>query len=222
MHIVILGQSRSGTTLFYSLLRDNVLNYKFYETELSAKSVDKGIDNVVTKRCLDVFETIKLEPKERYRFIAMIRDPRSVLTSKHTSVPTDYFCDWDLQYQVSENRVVKRIPGYIPIYNALRTLKDVLLVRYEDMILYPEELQRGLSTIFGFEYSGSFRDYGIKDQPDHFKLALNGVRPLDNSGFNSWRKHPDRIKDQFNRCPQLFDILIEYGYESDKEWINGL
>ena len=221
MHIIICGQSRSGSTLLYNLLRENVANFKFYDTEISALRVPDDCDQI-TKRPLDLFEAKRIKDNRKCRFIATMRDPRDILTSVHTSVPNDFFCDWDYQYFVSDKKIEKNIPGLIPFYEEMCLVEYLTIIKYEDIVCYPEELQVGLSSMYGFAYHSKFSDWGEQPVPNFFHQALNGVRPLETSNIGRWTKFPERIKEQFEACPQLFEIVKEFGYEDDDSWFENV
>jgi len=223
MHIIICGQSRSGSTLLYNLLRENVSNYQFYDDEKRALSVPDNCDQI-TKRPLDIFDYGKIKSDRECSFLITMRDPRDILTSVHTSVPDDYFCDYDKQYMVTANKIEKSVVGLIPFYEQINKVGEALIIKYEDIICYPDQLQIVLCKLFKFNYTGDFEDWGHKkvEIPDKLIKALNGIRPIDDKGIGRWRDHPERIKDQFAKCPQLFEIVKEFGYEEDDEWFKEL
>jgi len=79
-----------------------------------------------------------------------------------------------------------------------------------------------LKQELGFSYTDSFDNFHKKEIPENLSRTLNTVRPVDKSKIASWKdkKHEQRIRSQFTRCPALFDILIQYGYEKDRSWFN--
>src|SRR5262245_35536865 len=116
MHVVVCGYSRSGTTLFYNMLRTTVRNCHFLDSERRAASViGETVENYITKRPLDIFDIENIHRNNRYgkaiRYIVMIRDIRSVMTSRHQSVPNDYFIGFDHQYFVDGGMASFPNPG---------------------------------------------------------------------------------------------------------------
>jgi hypothetical protein len=73
-----------------------------------------------------------------------------------------------------------------------------------------------------FEFRSNFSDFYKKEPPGKLSHQLNGIRPPSVENIGRWKNHPERIKQQFEECPQLFDVLIELGYEDNKEWITNL
>lgn len=50
--------------------------------------------------------------------------------------------------------------------------------------------------------------------------SLNGLRELDERNVDLWRqrRHKARIQSLLREMPELTDVLIELGYESDDRW----
>jgi hypothetical protein len=232
-HIVVTGYSRSGTTMFYHMLRRAVKGYEFMDEEVPAERF-VGLDrkNRITKRPLDLFNLEQIHRNNRFgkqlSLIIMIRDIRSVLTSFHSAVPDDYFIAYDYQYFVNratgENSYCN--PGVIPIHEAIvkatqnAHFQKKVILKYEDLIASPNEQQAFLGRELGLEYSDSFENFHKQDIPAHLTRQLNELRAIDRNGIERWREpeHAQRIRSQFTRCPALFDILIQYGYEKDRSW----
>jgi len=198
-HIIICGHSRAGTTLLHEIMRQSMPDWHFYEQERTFSRAEH--DKVVTKRPLDVFkfEAIREYAKSNdVRVLLCIRDPRSILTSFHKSVPDDYFVDADYQYFVTRNRKTKTNPGLIAVHDAIMRMHNSELnteiVRYEDTLKRP---------------------YTPGNTPPKMARALNGDRPIDASRLDAWRGHMDRLEDQFTRFPKLYDIMAEYGCDTD-------
>ena len=229
--IVICGYPRSGTTLFYNMMRGSLSNFNFMDDEVSGKKTITQIGNYCTKRPLDMFALADIYKtnfkNKKIDIIFSIRDPRSVLLSMHKSVPDDYFCDGDYQYFVIPGRRSKTNPGIIPIYKqmkhvakALSAYNNVYFMKYEDLITNTDNIQEELSSYFNLKFTDSFENFHKKEIPDNLKYQLNGVREIDTSRLTPWKdpKYKERIKDQFTKHPELFDILIDYGYEKDNSW----
>jgi hypothetical protein len=230
-HIAVCGFSRAGTTLFYNMLRNNVVGFEFNDRETRAlESIGKS-GNRITKRPLDFENIDQIRQKSAYfekqiDIIFCIRDPRSLITSYHKSVPDDYFMGCDLMYFVPDGaKPYPAKPGVRPTYEKYMETKDsVYTLRYEDLIADPDILQDDLGQKLNLEFSGKFSDFGKSDEeiPENLTRALNGIRPVDKSRLDAWKEHPDRIKSEFEKNPIMFDILINLGYEKDNEWINSL
>lgn len=156
----------------------------------------------ITKRPLDIY---KHYPDKRA--IIMVRDPRAVLTSKHWSNPDEYF--------VSADRCLRH-KGLLAMWQAIKA-KEGYRLRYEDLVASPDREQCRLGDEFGLDYRGKFSSFHKAHIPDRLERPLNGIRPVDKG--HDWREHMPRIEEQFTKFPQLFDVLIEMGYEADRSWL---
>lgn len=230
-HVVVCGFSRAGTTLFYNMLRKNVTGFEFFDRETRAKESIGNAGSRITKRPLDFenIDSIRHMGKsygKQVDVIYCIRDPRSLITSYHKSVPDDYFMGCELMYFVPDGaKPYPAKPGVRPTYEKYMQVKDkVYTMKYEDLVINPDILQVDLGVKLDLEFSGNFSDFGKSDEdiPENLTRALNGVRPVDKSRLDAWKKHPERIKSEFDKNPVLFDILINLGYEKDRQWFDNL
>lgn len=202
--IALCGFCRSGSTLLYNMLRATVVNYEFFNRERPLRQCEETTA-VVSKRPLDIFS-----PSTRQRII-MIRDPRAIMTSVHWRDRKRYFVD--------AQKTIDDTPGIIEQWRAIEKLlrrSRHILVRYEDLVATPSAIQQQLGQSLGFEYRGKFEDFHKSNHPERLTKTLNGIRPVD--AGHDWRPHRLRIESQFNSYPELFQILVEMGYESDFVW----
>lgn len=230
-HIIVTGYPRSGTTMFYNMLRTSIKNYQFLDHEYPA-SLGVGIDNEnrITKRPLDIFFLEDIRNNNKYgkdlSLLICIRDIRSIITSFQKSVSDDYFIGYDHQYFVApDGQISYSNPGIIAIHNAIISAFSnpsfkKIIIKYEEVLKNPQQIQDILQKELGFEYLDVFENFYKNDIPQDLSWALNEIRPIDKTKIESWKKpkHVQRIKSQFTRCPALFDILIQYGYEKDRLW----
>jgi hypothetical protein len=222
MHIVLCGYPRSGTTLLYNMLRSTVINFSFYDREISFlnEEVMKGI-NLITKKPMDI-KYVGLADRSKIKFIVMIRDPRSVLCSKHWQAPDMYKVSWDWAIKTAVNGEVVRMRGLLWMDRLISFIENPVLVKFEDLVKDYRNIQTYLGDLFGLEYAGDFCDFYKTPIPKLLSLQLNGVRPIDESRIDSWKTFPERIKEQFTACPELHALLYKYGYEQNQEWFNEL
>jgi hypothetical protein len=232
-HAFICGYSRSGSTMFYNMLRTTVTNWRFIERELPARLViGASTEDFVTKRPLDIFDIDDIVAanvfRKRIHCLILIRDIRAVVTSRHRRVPGDYFMGFDHQYFIQDGVATYTNPGILQTHAAIaraRQRRDIGIatMRYEDLLRHPDDLQSRLGRDIGFAYGGSFRDFHKHDVPAGLEAPLNALRPLDLATIDAWRapQHRARIRDQFTRCPQLFALLKLYGYETDDSWFDA-
>jgi len=199
-HIVICGHSRAGTTLLHEVMRQSMPDWHFYDCEMPFDRAQH--DKVVTKRPLDVMKFSDLQEYAEnvdLKILLCIRDPKSMLTSYHKSVPGDYFYHADKQYFVPKaGRPSLTNPGLIPVHNAIMRLHqsdlNTEIVRYEDTLK---------------------RSYAPGQTPEKMARALNGDRPIDTSRIEAWKEHIPRLKNQFSQFPKLYEIMETYGYDID-------
>jgi hypothetical protein len=232
-HAFICGYSRSGSTMFYSMLRTTVTNWQFIERELPARLViGASTESFVTKRPLDIFDIDHIVAANVFRkqvyCLILVRDIRAIVTSRHKRVPDDYFMGFDRQYFIQDGAATYTNPGILQTHAAIaqaRQRRDIRIVtmRYEDILRHPDDVQSRLGGEIGFAYRGSFRDFHKHEVPVALEAPLNALRPLDLASIDAWRapQHRARIRDQFTRCPQLFELLKLYGYETDDRWFDA-
>lgn len=225
-HIIVCGYPRSGTTLFYNMLRTSVKNYKFYNQETRAIIAHKQDPRTpkITKRPTDISDVSEIEAKiPNKKFIVCIRDPRSVLVSEHSHAPGTFKISWD--YAIATNRrkgIVGKAPGLLKRHNHVLNVPDPIFIYYEDLVTDPISIQKMLKEKLGFRYKAKFTDFYKNKIPEMLQLQLNGVRKVSTDRIESWKQYPERIKQQFNECPELFNIVKYWGYEKDDNWFNEL
>lgn len=225
-HIIVCGYPRAGTTLFYNMLRTTVKNYKFYNRETKATDAHKREPKVpkITKRPTDITDAKEIDSKiPNKKFIVCIRDPRSILVSEHAHAPGHFKIGWD--YAIATNRkkgIVGKAPGLLQRHKKVLQVPDPIFIYYEDLVTDPVSIQKMLKKELGFKYKGYFTDFYKHDIPEQLKLQLNGVREVSQDRIDSWKNYPERIKQQFNECPKLFEIVKYWGYEKDDSWFDRL
>ncbi len=208
--IHIVGCRHSGTTLMMELMWNSFRFSGRSENEQSLfKPIPPGEECFLTKKSSDTIriEEVFLQDPDLY-VIAMIRDPRSVVTTQSESIAGKYSYGFRRWYDYS-NAISRLIvhPQYV-------------VVRYETLIRDPEVVQQQIHAKLPFlERTDNFASF-----PQNTKIpvaavkSLGGVRPLDPSTVDRWRQHLPRIKQQLQRFPNLSDELIRFGYEDDRSW----
>lgn len=221
--IVQCGFPRAGSTLLYLMMKSSVSNFGFFERETKATKVLSDT-NIVTKRPMDIFDYVKIISKyPDTKFIINIRDPRAVLASIHANSEGRYKVNWDYSLFTSTSGVLPgKTKGLIDYLNIIYDVPNAIFVYYEKLIKDPEKEQNRLGKFCGFRYEDSFLNFHKHNVPKLLSHQLNGIRPVEGSTVDKWKLHPQRIKQQFEECPQLFDSLINLGYERDTKWIENL
>ncbi len=167
-------------------------------------------------------DTIRIEQAFRADgevfLIAMLRDPRAVVTSRHSSKPGVYFRSFRHWRECAQ--AIRR----------LETHPRCLVVRFEDLVAGPDTVQavieRRLDALatkagdgYGLERRARFSDYPEGVEPgERAHRSLSGVRPLDSSRIAAWRDHLPRVRAQLDAHPDMVSWLVEFGYEPDSAW----
>ena len=140
--------------------------------------------------------------------VAMLRDPRAVVTSRHPSRPDVYF---------------RGFRHWRDCARAIRNLEPhprCLVVRFEDLVTEPDAVQAAIERRFAFlERRARFSDYpaGV-ETGERAGRSLGGVRPLDASRIAGWKGHLPRIRAQLDAHPDMARCLVEFSYEPDTAW----
>ena len=215
----IVGCRRSGTTLMMELLW---YSYAFsgrgeHETSL-LEPVPPGQTLYLTKKPPDTMRIIRafLRDSDTY-LIAMLRDPRAVVASRHRDRPDVYFASF------------QRWRAYAAAIKRLTDHPRCTVIRFESLITAPEAVQADLEAWLPFltrcraRAGGSCRTFAQYPEgaavPPLAESSLNGARPFDAARLDGWRSHLPRIKGQLEAHPDLAQSLIEFGYEADDAWI---
>jgi hypothetical protein len=177
----------------------------------------------MTKRPLDIFKCNEIADKTDATFIINVRDPRDVLTSIHANSEGRYKVNWNYSLKTSPKGVCGKTHGLLDYWKKIPEVPDPIIIYYENLVLNTLDEQLLLETHFPeLEFKRNFEDFYKEEPPPKLTHQLNGLRPPTEDNIGRWKNHPERIKKQFSECPELFDILIELGYEKDKEWIKEI
>lgn len=205
--MIITGWSRSGTSLLLALLYCTVKNKK---VEISAES-DRGVNNDgwISKNPASLTEKPGIKKP-----VIMVRDPRAVLTSMWFD--EGYFVGGDFCKNGKDHGLIKN-------YKVMRgQYSDINIFRYEHLILRPDQFQDHLGQYWGLDYIDEFSTWPrfpeekMQNVKSVWRRKMNGVREIDSG--HDWRDHMPRIREQFDYFPELHDMVIGLGYESDRHW----
>jgi len=215
--VIICGFPRSGSTLLQLMLETAYPGSRHYGRERSGLFVARhewpGRHSlIISKRPNDVLriDAIRSAYGRRARkpcFIVTTRDPRAILTSKHSGREGYYV-------SVDRWRTLYERVKYV------RQSPDVVAVEYRDLVERPAAVQHKLVAAIGEEPTASFDAFDGAVPPGFDTRALNGVRPLDTSALHKWRnsEHHERIRSLLATMPELTDVLVAEGYELDDSW----
>lgn len=243
-HIVICGYPRSGTSLLFNMVSSSISGFRCEPFEQQAIRRLHRRGNYVTKFPLDVLNinvilNANLLAKDIY-FVAMIRDIRDLITSRHPMVPDRYFIGYRASLWPTGPGFSAwdyKAPGIEAVYRAIRacaarTDVNFLAVRYENLVADSVSVQRQIERFVGITFADSFSDYhNRRDRHAYNYTGRYAARDpslvrensrADPSRVAKWRNpaHTEIIRSQFHQHPELFQILIEDGYEKDADWFN--
>lgn len=241
-HIVICGYPRSGTSLLFNMISASAVGFHCEKFEKLAIRRLHRRGNYVTKFPLDVLNVDEILSsntlsKDIY-FIVLIRDVRDLVTSRHPMVPDRYFIGyrhslWPKDPTFSEWRY--EAPGIQAVYKAIqdysmRSDVNLLKLRYESLVGETDRIQEQIEDFVGIRFVAPLSDYYKRRSKHAYKYTgrhkaknVSLVREserVDASRISKWRspEHANIIREEFSQHPELFDILINDGYEPDKQW----
>ncbi len=144
--------------------------------------------------------------EEDAAIIYMMRDPRDVLLSEHEMKPNE-------PWHKNPNLWIRNAL----LCQKLESHPRLVLVKYEDLLTKPNQIQEKIATALGLEIAIPFSDCWQHFQPDKSNSrALNGVRELDQSRIGNWKKDPAQrkyIQNRFSRWPYILPLMKHFGYE---------
>jgi len=232
-HLVITGCSRSGTTLLYNMIRSSSCGDIFLpDREVSASdTLDVKEPQIVTKRPLDIFRLAEIDaelsPFREMFYLVLIRDPRDLVSSKHSSIPNQYFQGFDYQFVVRPRFKSYTAPGISATADAIegarQEVRKVFVLRYEDLCDEPEMVRELLSFATGFRLPGRFDAFHRSVVPDELRRQLNGVRPVSRADRPAWTtgSRLERVLEQLLIFPELEDLVSGWGYPPTAELLGG-
>lgn len=235
-HLLVCGHGRSGSTLFYNMLRHTLQGFGMFDSEVTAETVIGRPGSHCSKRPYDIFRVPQILQRNVGRkqldLVVMLRDPRNLLVSRHTAVPDDYFMGADHAYLVLPDRTpTPTAPGILQIHKAIMEVtasglvpQGIFFLKYEDLTAHPEDVKTLLAQQMDLRFEGRFADFHKGTIPDELHGPLNGVRAVEAGQGRKWAapRHRDRIIDQFTRFPVLHELVIQLGYEKDRGWFDAL
>ena len=213
IHIVGCGP-RTGTTLMTEMMIACFEIDRYTQHEDSIYVQPPGKANIfLTKHPRDTLVVgPMLQVTPNLHVIYMLRDPRDMITSKHKKDPDRYWAS--LRYWKT----------YTPYALKLQKHPRFITIRYEDLVIQPDEIQAFLMQRMPFlKKRGPFSLYHELAKPSQDSLdAMLGMRPVTSASIGNWRKHLPRVAGQLQTHGAITQDLIKYGYETDDAWLNQL
>lgn len=229
MKILITGCARSGTTLLLYLSQffsdvQAMLDDEYVPTRIKMKDSRYFVKRQKRKKLIIKYPMhdsgsryhIPLKKVLDYGFyvVAIIRDGRDVLVSKH---PPEL-----VNFHVEPKRWVETNLELIEF----KKNKKMMTVRYEDIISNTEAEMNKIGKFIRSDFLGNYNDFyknissGMKDA-----MGTKGARPISSDSIANWRllENRDRLKSIVSSkyINKICDLLIYFGYEKNKEWCNS-
>jgi hypothetical protein len=206
--IFIMGCGRSGTWLLTGIMATfNDVFLLAREGPVQQFAEIKGEQSVhVAKRHFAAFRQADVIPPE-IGILAIIRHPFDVLTSHHPAFET--------KYHILPRR-------WLGEMEALRWLMETrrpktMIVRYEDLVVDPDQVQKSIADFFGLGIRISAREYQrVFRPPDDAREAMHGLRQPDVNSVGRWRNDP-ADRDHIGAIlpdiqPMLGWVSTQFGY----------
>lgn len=228
-HLVICGCSRSGTTLLYNMVRASASETIHLPPMEQSGLKTRGVTapGIITKRPLDIFHVDEISAEfsgiRDMLYLVSLRDPRDLVSSRHSSVKEQSFQGADYQFFIAPPVKSFTNPGIAHVAEAVNQAKKAghrtATSRYEDLTANPDATKEMIEFSTGFEMNESFTRFHEKDVPSQLSRALNGVRPVQFNQRPAWT-NPDRLERalrQIRLFPQLEEVAAAWGYEPFEE-----
>ena len=214
-HLHVTGCRRSGTTLLFEMLATCFAHDAHCEHEQSVFEPLADLDASLyfSKKPSDITHVKRIFERNPNLFlIYVLRDPRAVITSIHPSRGDVYYASFErwLRYEKAARELLQH--------------ERFLLVRYEELVKAPDLVQEKIQTQFPFLEKrhpfSAFHEFAKSSKKA--EISLKGLRPISPDSLNNWQNHLPRIRFQLDRYPDLKDVVREYGYETNDDWLNQL
>lgn len=171
---------------------------------------DKPVELLVTKSPTEAEEVIPvLKHDPNLWVVCMMRDPRDVVVSKHGKRPDIYWTNLRLWKKAVDSALKESEKN-----------KRYVLIRYEDLVLRPDETQEYIERRIPFlKRKFAFSEFHKVAKPSSDSVdAMRGVRPISSKSIGSWRKHKERLKAQLELHGPVDNYLKLLEYENDDSW----
>ena len=184
--LFVMGCGRSGTWLLTAAMST------FDDVELVASEIgveqfgliqtDRSV--LILKRKHDAYDEIHEIP-DQIEIIYAIRHPFDVLTSLNPNHPQS-------NYHISPQRWLGEMLALQYLVDTGR--KNTLIVRYEDLVMQPQETQSRIGSALALKPRFSMDELERSfAAPDEAVRAMHGLRPIDTRSLNKFRHDPEKI-----------------------------
>ena len=129
----------------------------------------------------------------RVGLINIVRDPRDALTSTHAN-------EKERAYYLEPGRWMASVDAGERLFQALPDHERKLTIRYEDVVMKPDSVQKVVERTMGLRLRRSLASWAnLADnlaglgQPVGMEKALHAVRNFDPSSVGRWKADPDKV-----------------------------
>lgn len=213
VHVVGVSP-RTGTTLMAELMSHcfDFDGYADHELSFYFQPVER-VQKLCTKKPSDLWLAHRaLKWRNNLWIICMVRDPRDVVVSRHSKRPDLYWSNLGI------------IHRRMPYLMKARRQSRFMIVRYEDLVSDPDQVQGVLQSKMAFlTKTADFSRFHEVVKPTRGAVeALSGVRPISTSSIGRWHSELPRLKAQIDRFGRIDSLIRELGYEHDDAWLSEL
>ena len=214
--VYIRGCPRSGNTLMLYLCGVGFINGHILTNQCIPNIANSDPDKITfaTLPSPEVSPNKQLQAKNFLdqldsAIIFMVRDPRDVLVSEHAKKPGE---PWVKNPQKWINNTL--------ILEKLQSHPRVIVVKYEDLVSKPNQVQKAIAEKFEFTIAVPFRQVWQYAKPTpHAIQSLNGWRHLETSRIGNWQgslKKKNYVEMQLKKYPQISNLMNKLGYISSR------
>jgi hypothetical protein len=234
--VILCGFPRSGTSLLFNMMAATLDGFAYEKRESSFTRTIWAAGNWLSKTPADILRITTI-PRlnfydKRCDVLVVVRDVRDVITSIHPGYPDRYYVSYETRHNPDFRG--PRDSGIGPAYDAMKVFRAkkpdycvLSFVRYEDLVSDPDGMQRLVAEQHSLPFSSPFSEF--ERHRDRLVYAFEGEgssrledKPAVTSRVGRWRdeRHRQRVREQFERHPELFAMLTEFGYEKDRQWFD--
>ena len=230
LHVLVVGQPRGGTSLMLNMLVAAYPQFGHAEDEVMCLGELKLDGPRVSKSPRDSAlqdEILAMAHSEGriLRTIAVIRDPRDVLTSMFHGGGYAADAEW---YR-TKNGKQRPVLGFRVLQQGITNWishpeQPALAVRYEDMVTDPDGVQARVAAHIGLEPDGvPFAEFYTASARLPMKAGHRN-QPLTTEFIGRWQKpeHRQRLVEVFGASKLLRSFVVELGYADDDAWFDAL
>lgn len=214
--IFITGCGRSGTWLLASMFNCFEDTYSEISKEVDFDeflSISRTETCLVAKRTHDAYQRFALIP-DRIRQVHIIRHPLDVLCSQ--------------QFTSDRHISPLRWCGETLAFEEQARRRDLVVVRYEDLVSRPNQVQKTLAKHLDLKIARPFAEFHLGKVPESWTVteSMHGVRAPNKASIAAWKANTANLRYVLEVWPMIAELAKpfceRYDYElPDMEWIKS-